>query len=167
MEDLAKLKTVFKEGGTVTAATSSQMSDAAAMVVLMTARKAEALGIKPLAKFVSFGVRGLDPCVMGLAPRWPCPLRWRARVSPSTRWTSLRSMRLCRSGHPLHPRSGHGPQEGQPQRRRHGHGPSPGATGAILTIKAVSEMNRIGGKYCMVTMCIGGGMGAAGIFEAV
>lgn len=168
MEDLAKLKTVFKENGTVTAATSSQMSDAAAMVVLMTARKAEALGIKPLAKFVSFGVRGMDPAYMGLGPKQAVPIALKkagltidqmdvielneafaAQAIPCMRDLGMDPAKVnvnggaMAMGHPL------------------------GATGAILTIKAVSELRRRGGRYCMVTMCIGGGMGAAGIFEAV
>ena len=162
MEDVAKLN------GTVTAATSSQTSDAAAMVVLMTARKAEQLGIKPLAKFVSFGVRGTDPSYMGLGPKYAVPIAleragltidqidvielneaFAAQAIPCMRDLGMDPAKVninggaMAMGHPL------------------------GATGAILTIKAVSEMRRRGGRYAMVTMCIGGGMGAAGIFEAV
>ena len=168
MEDLAKLKTVFKEGGTVTAATSSQMSDAAAMVVLMTARKAEALGIKPLAKFVSFGVRGLDPCVMGLGPKMAVPIALaRAGLTIDQMDVIEINEAFAAQAIPCIRDLGMDPKKVNPNGGAMAMGHPLGATGAILTIKAVSEMNRIGGKYCMVTMCIGGGMGAAGIFEAV
>ncbi len=164
MEDVAKLK----ENGTVTAATSSQTSDAAAMVVLMTARKAEQLGIKPLAKFVSFGVRGTDPSYMGLGPKYAVPIALeRAGLTIDQIDVIELNEAFAAQAIPCMRDLGMDPAKVNVNGGAMAMGHPLGATGAILTIKAVSEMRRRGGRYAMVTMCIGGGMGAAGIFEAV
>lgn len=166
LESLGNLKTVFKENGKVTAATSSQMSDGAAMVVMMSKEKAEELGLKPIAKFVGFTVSGVDPAYMGIGPIKAVPLLLRktgikmeqidvieineafaAQAIPCIEELGMNKDRVNKNGgalalgHPL------------------------GATGAILTCKALAELERVDGKYALVTMCIGGGMGAACIFE--
>ena len=168
LEDLSKLKTVFKENGTATAATSSQMSDAAAMVVLMSAEKAQALGVQPLARFVSFAVRGLDPALMGLGPKKAVPIALeRAGLTMDQIDIVEINEAFAAQAIPCIRDLGMDPKKVNVNGGAMALGHPLGATGAILTIKAVSELRRIGGRYCMVTMCIGGGMGAAGIFEAV
>ncbi|NLW79619.1 MAG: thiolase family protein [Ruminococcaceae bacterium] len=166
MESLAGLKTVFKEDGSVTAGTSSQTSEGTAFVVLMSADKAKELGIKPIAKFVGYAVGGVDPSIMGIGPIEAVPkVLKRAGLKledmdiielneafASQAYVVMDTLKMDKAkvnpnggamalGHPL------------------------GATGAILTCKALNWLQKNGGKYGMVTMCIGGGMGAAGIFE--
>jgi acetyl-CoA acyltransferase len=166
MEGLATLKTPFKEGGVITAGTSSQMTDGAGFVVLMAREKAEELGYAPVAKFVSFSVGGVAADVMGIGPIVAVPKVMKKsglsiddmdvieinEAFASQALVCIRELRLPAEkvnpnggalalGHPL------------------------GATGAVLTCKALSELKRIGGRYALITMCIGGGMGAAGIFE--
>jgi len=166
MEDLAKLKTVFKKNGTVTAGTSSQMSDGAGMVLLMSREKAEQLGVKPIAVFRMFALAGLDPQYMGLGPVKAIP---KALEKAGLTLADIDLIELNEAfaaqaiacinelglnkdiinvnggaiamGHPL------------------------GATGAILTCKLLSEMARRKNKYGLISMCIGVGMGAAGVFE--
>lgn len=166
LESMAKLKPFVKEDGVCTAANSSQMNDAAAMVVLMSREKAERLGVKPLARFAGAAVAGLDPAYMGLGPMYAVPQALKqagitmkdidvvelneafaAQVLPCIKETGMDPAKVnvnggaIALGHPL------------------------GATGTILTIKALDELERINGKYALVTMCIGGGMGMAGVFE--
>lgn len=166
LEGLAGLKTPFKEDGRVTAATSSQMSDGAAFVVLMSEEKAAELGIKPIARFVGFAVAGVPCEVMGIGPIKAVPKvmqrtgltkeqmdvieineAFAAQALPCIRTLELDTAKVnprggaMALGHPL------------------------GATGAVLTCKALSYLEDTGGKYGLITMCIGGGMGAAGIVE--
>lgn len=166
LEALGKLKPVFKRGGTVTAGNASQMNDAAAALLIMSRAKAEELGLEPLARFISFGVAGVPPEIMGIGPIAAVP-KALARVgmeldeidiielneafaSQAVAVVRELGMDLDRVnvngggialGHPL------------------------GCTGAKLTTQLIHEMGRRNSKYGMVTMCIGGGMGAAGIFE--
>ena len=173
-EDLAKLKPVFKEKGTVTAGNSSQMSDGAAVVMLMSADKAVKNGLMPVARLVSYEVAGVAPEIMGIGPVEAIP---RTLASAGLKIEDMDIIELIEAfasqsisvikrlkkdkgitipldklnvdggalalGHPL------------------------GCTGAYLTIKGINECRRRKGKYVMVTMCIGGGMGAAGIFEVL
>jgi len=166
VEALAGLKPVFKPTGSVTAGNSSPLSDGAAGVIVMERSKAEALGLKPLARFVGFAVAGVRPEIMGVGPIKAIP-KVLERTGLSLDQIDLielneafasQSLAIIRElglnteklnvnggaialGHPL------------------------GCTGAKLTVQLINEMQRRGGKYGMVTMCIGGGMGAAGIFE--
>ena len=165
-EVLAKLRPVFHARGSVTAGNSSQTSDGAAAVVLMSRRKAEELGLVPMARFVSFAVGGVRPEVMGIGPVVAIPKALRfagldisdidlvelneafaAQALAVIREAGLDLERTnvnggaIALGHPL------------------------GATGAKLTTQILYEMKRRQSRYGMVTMCIGGGMGAAGIFE--
>ena len=166
IEKLAELPTVFQRGGTVTAGNSSQRSDGAAAVVVMERERAEALGLEPLARFVGFAVGGVRPEVMGIGPTVAIPkvleltglnlddidlvefneafaaqaLAVMREVGLDIEKTNVNGGAIA-LGHPM------------------------GATGTKLTIQLIHEMKRRESKYGMVTMCIGGGMGAAGIFE--
>lgn len=167
-EALAKLPPVFHARGTVTAGNSSQTSDGAAAVVVMSRARAEALGIRPLAAFRSFAVAGVPPEVMGIGPVAAVPkalklagleLRdidlielneaFAAQALAVVRTLSIDLDKLnvnggaIALGHPL------------------------GCTGAKLTVQIIQELRRREARYGLVTMCIGGGMGAAGIFERV
>ena len=165
-EALAKLKPAFKEGGTVTAGNSSQMSDGAAGVIVMSGEMAASLGIKPLARFVSFAVGGVQPELMGIGPVVAIPIALKKaglslkdidlielnEAFAAQSLAVIRELNLDQDkvnvnggaialGHPL------------------------GCTGAKLTTQLLFEMGRRGPRYGMVTLCIGGGMGAAAIFE--
>lgn len=166
MEDLAALKTPFKENGSVTAATSSQMTDGVSFVILMSREKAEELGYAPVAKFVSFAVGGVAADVMGIGPIVAVPkVMKRAGLTvddmdvielneafASQALVCIRELNL-----PV--------EKVNPNGGAMALGHPMGATGAILTCKALSELKRTNGRYALITMCIGGGMGAAGIFE--
>ncbi len=166
LEGLAALKPCFKPDGVVTAATSSQTSDGCGFVVLMSKEKAEEMGIKPIAKFVGFALGGVPAELMGIGPIEAVPKvlkktglkiedmdvielneAFAAQAIPVIKITGMDKAKVNPNGgalalgHPL------------------------GATGANLTCKALAYLEKHGGKYAMVTMCIGGGMGAAGIYE--
>ena len=165
-EKLANLKPAFQNGGTVTAGNSSQRSDGAAAVVVMEREEAERRGLTPLARFVGFAVGGVRPEVMGIGPTVAIPkvlnqaglsldeidliefneafaaqaLAVIREVGMDLEKTNVNGGAIA-LGHPM------------------------GATGTKLTVQLIHEMKRRGSKYGMTTMCIGGGMGAAGIFE--
>lgn len=166
LEALAKLKPVFKEGGTVTAGNSSPLSDGAAGVIMMERQKAERLGLTPILRFVSFAAAGVPPDLMGIGPVKAVPKALkRAGLSLSdidlielneafasqavavihTLGADIERVNVnggaIALGHPL------------------------GCTGAKLTVQLMNEMQRRSSRYGMVTMCVGGGQGAAGIFE--
>lgn len=165
-EALAKLKPVFHAKGSVTAGNSSQTSDGAAAALVMSLRKAEELGLRPKARFVSFAVGGVAPEIMGIGPKVAIPKALRLAgltldqigVIELNEAFAVQALAVIREsgldinrvnvnggavalGHPL------------------------GCTGAKLTATILREMERAGHRYGMVTMCIGGGQGAAGIFE--
>lgn len=168
VETLAKLRPAFNVKGSVTAGNASQTSDGAAAVLVMDREEAEKQGMQPLAKFLGFAVGGVPPEVMGIGPIVAVPKA--LEIAGITQdqvdlWEineafASQSIQVVRElgidmekvnvnggaialGHPL------------------------GATGAILTVKLINELKRRGGKYGVVTMCIGGGMGAAGVFEVL
>jgi len=168
LEALATLKPVFHVAGTITAGNSSQMSDGAAAVVVMSREKAEALGVRPLGKLIAYAVAGVPPEEMGIGPVAAIPKALRLaglslddleliELNEAFAAQALAVIKLLELdtnkinvnggaialGHPL------------------------GCTGAKLTATLLYEMRRRGARYGMVTMCIGGGMGAAGIFERV
>jgi acetyl-CoA acyltransferase len=166
LEGLAKLKPVFKEGGRVTAGNSSPLSDGAAAVIVMEAGKAAQLGLKPLARFVGFNVAGVRPEIMGVGPIAAIPrlLKRQGMALDDIDLIELNeafaSQSLAVIRHlELNPKkvnvNGGAIALGHPL----------GCTGAKLTVQLINEMKRRNSKYGMVTMCIGGGMGAAGIFE--
>jgi acetyl-CoA acyltransferase len=168
LEALAKLRPVFHVKGTVTAGNSSQTSDGAAAVLLMSAERAAQLGVRPLAVFRSFAVAGVDPDIMGVGPVEAVPKALRLAglsladidlIELNEAFAS-QAVHVARTlefeddklnvnggaialGHPL------------------------GCTGARLTVSILNELERRGGRYGLVTMCIGGGMGAAGVFERI
>ena len=166
IEALSKLRPAFKDGGTVTAGNASQMSDGAAAVMVMSSERAVALGLSPLARFVSFAVGGVPPELMGIGPIAAIPKALKVaglslndidlielnEAFAAQSLAVIRTLEIDESkvnvnggaialGHPL------------------------GCTGAKLTTQLIYEMGRRKSKYGMVTMCIGGGMGAAAIFE--
>jgi acetyl-CoA acyltransferase len=166
MEGLAKLRPAFKANGTVTAGNASPYSDGSAAVLLMTADRAKELGLKPLARFITFAAAGVEPDVMGIGPIKAVPKALKragltlndvkliefneafaAQVVAVVRDLGMYEQIVnvnggaIALGHPL------------------------GATGAKLTTQLVHELGKRGGGIGLVTMCIGGGMGAAGLFE--
>ena len=166
LERLAKLRPLFRAGGSVTAGNSCPMNDAASAVVIMSREKANELGLKPMGVFRSFGVGGVDPEIMGIGPVVAVPKALKSAgitldqvdVIELNEAFASQSLYVVRElgidptrlnvnggsialGHPL------------------------GCTGVYLTTKLLYEMERRNSRYGLVTMCIGGGMGAAGVFE--
>ncbi len=170
VEALARLRPAFKQGGTVTAGNSSQMSDGAAAVLLTTPELAAELGVTPLARFVGYAVAGVEPEVMGIGPVAAVPKVMAATglsleqmdVIELNEAFAAQSLAVCK-------RLGLDPRDERlnPNGGAIALGHPLGCTGAKLATSALYELNRRGGKYALVTMCIGTGMGAAGIFEAI
>lgn len=167
LEDLAKLKPVFvKENGTVTAGNASGINDAAAALVLMERSAAEKAGLKPLARLVSYGHAGVDPKIMGIGPV-PASRKALERAGLATAQLDLIesneafAAQACAVTREL----GLDPRKVNPNGSGISLGHPIGATGAIITTKAVHELHRTGGRYALVTMCIGGGQGIAAVFE--
>ena len=166
MEALARLKPAFKEGGTVTAGNSSQMSDGAAGVVLMSRAKAESLGLKPLARFVAFAVGGVPPDVMGIGPIVAVPKALKlAGLSLKDIGLIELNEAFAAQGLAVMRELGMDPELTNVNGGAIALGHPLGCTGAKLTTQLINEMKRRDVQFGMVTMCIGGGMGAAGIFE--
>lgn len=166
MESLAKLKPAFKDGGTVTAGNASQMSDGAAALLLMAEGKAEALGLHPLARFVSFSVGGVPPEIMGIGPVVAVPKALRlAGLSLQDIDLIELNEAFAAQGLAVMRELDFDPEKVNVNGGAIALGHPLGATGAKLTTQLVYEMKRRNVRYGMVTMCIGGGMGAAGIFE--
>jgi acetyl-CoA acyltransferase len=166
MEALGRLRPAFKEGGTVTAGNSSQMSDGAAGVVIMSRSKAEELGLQPLAKFVSFGVAGVPPEIMGIGPIEAVPKALNlAELSLEDIGLIELNEAFAAQGLAVIRELGMNAEITNVNGGAIALGHPLGATGAKLTTQLLYEMKRRDVKYGMVTMCIGGGMGAAGIFE--
>ena len=166
LDGLAKLKPAFKEGGFVTAGNSSQMSDGASAVMVMSAEKAHELGLKPLARFVSFAVGGVPPELMGIGPIAAIP------KAIKTAGLSLNDIDLFELNEAFAAQSLAVMQtlEIDPDKVNVNGGAIAlghplGCTGSKLTTQLIYELGRRRSKYGMVTMCIGGGMGAAAIFE--
>lgn len=166
VEALAKLRPVFKTGGSVTAGNSSQTSDGAAFVMVVSEKKLKELGVEPIARVVSYAVTGLEPREMGVGPITAIPAALKIaglkqddmdiielnEAFASQSLAVVRTLGLDDSkvnvnggaialGHPL------------------------GCTGGKLTVQMMNELKKTGGKYGMVTMCVGTGQGAAGVFE--
>jgi len=164
-EALAALQPCFKEDGLLTAATSSQMTDGASFVVLMSRQKAKSLGYTPIAKLVSFAVAGVASEVMGIGPIAAVPKALaKAGLTISDMDTIELNEAFASQALVCIRELGFPPEKVNPNGGAMALGHPLGATGSVLTCKALSELRRIKGKYALVTMCIGGGMGAAGIF---
>ena len=168
VEALAKLKTVFAAKGSVTAGNSSQMSDGAGAVILMSERAMKKYGVKPMARFVSFAVAGVPPEIMGIGPIKAIPkvLKAAGVKQDDLGWIELNEAFAAQSLAVIKD-LGLDPAKVNPQGGAIALGHPLGATGAIRTATLVHGMKRTGAKYGMVTMCIGTGMGAAGLFESV
>ena len=165
-EALAKLKPAFKANGTVTAGNASPYSDGAAAVLLMRRSKAEELGLEPLGRFISYAVAGVDPDVMGVGPIKAVP-KALAKAGLEMKDIDLIEFNEAFAAQVLAVVR----ELGMPEDRVNVNGGAIalghplGATGSKLTTQLVHELRRRGGGTGLVTMCIGGGMGAAGIFE--
>jgi len=166
LEALAKLKAAFKEGGSVTAGNSSQMSDGAAAVLVMSRAKAEALGLKPLVRFISYAVAGVAPEMMGIGPVVAVPKALKVAGM------SLADIDLIELNEAFAAQAvavirelGFDMEKTNVNGGAIALGHPLGCTGAKLTTQLVHEMKRRDVQFGMVTMCVGGGMGAAGIFE--
>jgi acetyl-CoA acyltransferase len=168
LEKLAKLKPVFSMNGSVTAGNASQMSDGAAAILMVSERILRLFDLRPLARFVSFAVKGVPPEIMGIGPveAIPAALRKAGLRQDELDWIELNEafaaqalavIRTCNLD----------PSKVNPLGGAIATGHPLGATGAIKTAAVVHALRREKLKYGMVTMCIGHGMGAAGIFEAV
>jgi acetyl-CoA C-acetyltransferase len=166
-EDMAKLKPVFvKENGTVTAGNASGINDAAAAVVLMERGEAEKRGLKVMARLVGYAHAGVDPKYMGIGP---VPASKKALEKAGLKASDMDvieaneafAAQACAVTKDL----GLDPAKVNPNGSGISLGHPIGATGALITVKALHELQRIGGRYALVTMCIGGGQGIAAIFE--
>jgi acetyl-CoA acyltransferase len=166
LEALAKLRPAFKDGGTVTAGNSSQMSDGAAGVIVMSRARAEELGFKPLVRFIAYAVGGVAPELMGMGPTVAVPKILNLtgisldeisliELNEAFAAQSLAVIRELGLNQEITNVNGGAIALGHPL----------GCTGAKLTTQLIYEMKRREVQFGMVTMCIGGGMGAAGIFE--
>jgi acetyl-CoA C-acetyltransferase len=167
-EDLAKLRTVFKKDGTVTAGNASGLNDAAAAVVLMDGDTVAKRGVKPLGRLVAYGHAGVDHRLMGIGP---VPA---TRAALKRAGLSLDQMDVIESNEAFAAQAcavakdlGFNPEKTNPNGSGISLGHPIGATGAILTVKALYELARTDGRYALVTMCIGGGQGIAAIYERV
>jgi acetyl-CoA acyltransferase len=168
LEALARLRPTFKSHGTVTAGNSSQMSDGAAAVVVMSEEKARSLGIKPLARFVAYATAGVPPEVMGIGPVAAIP-----KVLKQA-GLSLKDIDLIELNEAFAAQSlavirdlGLDPSKVNVNGGAIALGHPLGCTGSKLTATLLFEMQRRNARYGMVTMCVGGGMGAAGVFERI
>jgi acetyl-CoA C-acetyltransferase len=166
IEGLAKLRTVFQKDGTVTAGNASGINDSAAAVVLMDRGTAENKGLQPIARLIAYGHAGIDPKYMGIGP---VPAVHHALQRANLKIADIDviesneafAVQACAVAKELD----FDPAKTNPNGGAVALGHPIGATGCILTIKAMYELHRIGGRYALVTMCIGGGQGIAAIFE--
>jgi acetyl-CoA acyltransferase len=168
LEALARLKPVFHAKGTVTAGNSSQTSDGAAAAIVMSRKRADELGIAPLARFVAFAYAGCDPEEMGIGPIYAIPkvLKMAGLTLDDIGVIELNEAFAAQSLAIIKV-LGIDPAKLNPNGGAIALGHPLGCTGAKLTATLLRDMPRRKAKYGMVTMCVGGGMGAAGIFEAV
>src|SRR3954468_3732087 len=165
-EALASLKPAFHAKGAVTAGNSSQMSDGAAAAVVMSAERARELGIKPLARYISFATAGYKPEEMGLGPVFAIPKALKlAGLKLSDMDVIELNEAFAAQSLAVIKEAGLDPGRVNPNGGAIALGHPLGCTGAKLTATVIRELKRRNGRYGMVTMCVGGGMGAAGIFE--
>jgi acetyl-CoA C-acetyltransferase len=168
MEDLQKLKTVFKKDGTVTAGNASGLNDAGAAIVMMEAGTAKKHGLKPMARLVAYAHAGVEPQMMGLGPI-PAVKRVfeKSGLKPADMDVVESNEAFAAQALAVTKDLGLDPAKVNPNGGAVALGHPIGATGAILTVKALYELERTQKRYALVTMCIGGGQGIAAIFERV
>ena len=166
VEGMAKLRAVFKKDGSVTAGNASGINDGAAAVVLMEKSAAEKQGLKPMARLVSYGFAGVDPKIMGIGP---VPA---SKIALDKAGLKVSDMDVIEANEAFAVQAmavacdlQFDSKKTNPNGGAVGLGHPIGATGALITIKALYELQRIGGKYALVTMCIGGGQGIAAVYE--
>ncbi len=169
LADMAKLKPVFiKENGTVTAGNASGINDAAAAVVLMDRKAAEARGHKPMARLVGYAHTGLDPKIMGVGPvSATLAVLKKTGLSVNDLDVIEANEAFAAQACAVTQELGLDPAKVNPNGSGISLGHPIGATGALITVKALYELQRIQGRYALVTMCIGGGQGIAAIFERI
>jgi acetyl-CoA C-acetyltransferase len=165
-EQLAKMKPVFKQDGTVTAGNASGLNDGAAALLLASGDKVKSLGLKPLARLVSYAHAGVEPAYMGMGPVPATTLALKRAGLTVNQLDVIESneafaAQACAVGREL----GFDPAKVNPNGSGISLGHPVGATGAIIATKAIHELHRIGGRYALATMCIGGGQGIAAVFE--
>ena len=166
MDSLGKLKPVFRKDGSVTPGNASGINDGAAAVVLMERKLAEKRGLKPMARLVAYGHAGVEPTLMGLGP---IPAVQNAMKKAGLKVADMDviesneafAAQACAVAKDL----GFDPKKVNPNGGAVALGHPVGATGCLISVKALYELQRIGGKYALVTMCIGGGQGIAAIYE--
>ncbi|EJE53355.1 acetyl-CoA acetyltransferase [Acidovorax sp. CF316] len=168
VESLAAMKPAFKKDGLVTAGNASGINDGAAAVVLAEGSRVNALGLKPLARLVGYAHAGVEPAYMGIGPI-PATRKVLARTG-----LKAQDLDVIESNEAFAAQAcaviqelGFDPDKVNPNGSGISLGHPVGATGAIITTKAIAELHRIGGRYALVTLCIGGGQGIAAIFERV
>jgi acetyl-CoA C-acetyltransferase len=169
LQDLAQLKPVFaKEGGTVTAGNASGINDAAAALVLMEARAAQARGLTPLARLVTYAHAGVDPKYMGIGPVPATKLALqRAGLKVSDLDVIESNEAFAAQACAVSKELDFDPAKVNPNGSGISLGHPVGASGAVIATKAVHELQRIQGRYALATMCIGGGQGIAAVFERI
>jgi acetyl-CoA C-acetyltransferase len=167
MEGLSALRPAFDKNGTVTAGNSSGINDGAAAVVLMEATTAKEHGLKPLARLLGYQLVGVEPKYMGIGPV-PAVQQLLAKLGLTKEDISVWEINEAFAAQALAVMRDLGldPEKVNPNGSGIALGHPIGATGAILTVKAIYELRRIGGRYAVATMCIGGGQGIAAVFEA-
>ena len=166
MDDLAKLKTVFKKDGTVTAGNASGINDAGAAIVMTSSSYAEKNGLKPMARLIAYAHAGVEPQVMGLGPIPAVKKVFeKAGLKPSDMDVVESNEAFAVQAMAVTKDLGLDPAKVNPNGGAVALGHPIGATGAILTVKALYELERTQKRYALVTMCIGGGQGIAAIFE--
>jgi acetyl-CoA C-acetyltransferase len=165
-EALAEMRPAFRKGGSVTVGNASGINDGAAALVLADAQRAAAIGLTPLARLVGYAHAGVEPGYMGIGPV-PASRKVLARTG-----LSIADMDVVESNEAFAAQAcaviqelGLDPAKVNPNGSGISLGHPVGATGSIITVKAISELHRTGGRYALVTMCIGGGQGIAAIFE--
>lgn len=168
LEGLTKLKPAFDKEGTITAGNASSINDGAAAVVLMELHAAEERGLKPIAKLVDSAVTGVEPGLMGIGPV-SAVRKLYERTGLSTEQMDVIEANEAFAAQVLAVQRelGFPPDKTNPNGSGISLGHPLGATGAIVTVKALHELQRIGGQYALVTMCIGGGQGIAAIFQSI
>ena len=168
MEGLGKLRTVFSARGSVTAGNSSQTSDGAGALILASEKAVKQFGLKPLARFVSFAAKGVPPHIMGIGPieAIPAALRFAGLKQDDIDWIELNEAFAAQSLAVMNT-LGLDPAKVNPMGGAIALGHPLGATGAIRAATAIHALQRNNLRYAMVSMCVGMGQGAAGIFERV
>ena len=168
MENLAKLKPAFDKDGTITAGNASSINDGAAAVVLMEEHAAQERGLKPMARLIDYAVTGVDPGVMGIGPVSAVrKLYERTGLTNDDMDVIEANEAFAAQVLAVRKELDLPPEKTNPNGSGISLGHPLGATGAIVTVKAIHELHRIGGKYALVTMCIGGGQGIAAIFQSM